>query len=180
MPRGVPSDFETPTEWNPVGHHSLATRPLFPSHFVPFPRSQRGVLTSFLPLCLPAAGGLQGADPTAQGAGSPLQTPARACSERAGPGGGGGRRERPRRWAPGGAAQSSELRTDWRRELSPQVAGSGAPPRPVRSPCAHRLRPAPGRSALQTLIPDVTAGSRPLLLPSTIHRVSPASPLPKP
>lgn len=151
----VPSDLETPTEWSPVGYHSLSTRPFFPSHFVSSPRSQRGGLNSF-PLCwsrLSRASwlleGLRGVDPHNPGLRSPphlLQKPARACSERAGPDGGGGRRERPWRWGPGGAAQSSELRTHWRPERSPQVAGSGAPPRPASSPCAHRLRPAPGRS----------------------------------
>jgi hypothetical protein len=110
----------------------------------------------------------------------PWQKPARACSDRAGPGGGGGRRERPRRWGPGGAAQSSELRTDWRPERSPQVAGSGAPPRPALSPCAHRAAAGARTLSLQTLTPDVTAGPQISLLPGATHRVSPASPLPKP
>lgn len=152
----VPSDLETPTEWNPVGaslsfHQALFPQPLCLFSQIPT-RGLEQLLSSVLVQTLQgylAAGGSAGCRPPQPRAPVPphlLQKPARACSERAGPDGGGGRRERPWRWGPGGAAQSSELRTHWRPERSPQVAGSGAPPRPASSPCAHRLRPAPGRS----------------------------------
>lgn len=148
-PGGAPLSF----------HQALPPQPLCLFSQIPTPGLYAGVgvggLNSFFPLCwsrLSRAswllGGLRGVDPHSLGLRSPPppQKPARACSERAGPDGGGGRRERPLRCGPGGAAQSSELRTHWRPERSPQVAGSRAPPRPASSPCAHRLRPAPGRS----------------------------------
>lgn len=48
---------------------------------------------------------------------------------------------------------------------------------PLRPPAAAGARTL---SLQQTLTPDVTAGPRHPLLPGAIHRVSPASPLPKP